>query len=121
MNELEYGRLAMDNANGAPGWARHELNVRLTKRRLAQLRAIADLLPGRPTPTDAIDAALAHAADAEGAVLGRIDEIEASMEIHAAERRAEAARLEAAVKATQKTLAGLHALISEAVADPDGG
>ena len=110
----------MTDPTNAPGWTRHELNVRLTKRRLAQLRAIADRLPGRPTPTDAIDAALANAGDAEGSIMVRIDEVEASIELHAAERRAEAARLETAMKATQKSLADLHALISAAVADPDG-
>ncbi|MGV3569881.1 MAG: hypothetical protein ACO1PB_04715 [Ramlibacter sp.] len=120
MKNKNEARESMDNANEAPGWGRQELNVRLTKRRLAQLRSIAERLPGRPSPTDAIDAALAHASDAEGAIPGRIDEVEASMELHAAERRAEAARLESAMKATQKAIADLHALISAAVADPDG-
>lgn len=110
----------MDDMKDAPGWVRQELNLRLSKRRMAQLRAIASQLPGRPTPTDAIDAALAQASEPEEALLARIDELEASLETHAAERRAEAARMEAAVTATQRSLADLHALISAAVADPDG-
>lgn len=109
----------MIDPKDAPGWMRHELNLRLTKRRLAQLRALAARLPGQATPTDAIDAALAQASDIDGPLMARFDEIEASIELHAAERRAKAARLEAAVKAAQKSLADLHALISEAVADPE--
>jgi hypothetical protein len=116
MND-KVGRMAMDNGKEAQGWTRHELNLRLTKRRLAQLRALAARLPGQPTPTEAIDAALAHASDTEGPLMARIDEVEASIELHAAR----AARLEAALKATQKPLANLHALISEAFADPEAG
>lgn len=108
----------MDEQNDAPGWTRHELNLRLTKRRAAQLRAIAARLPGSPTPTDAIDAALTQAAAPDGTLTARLDELEASFDTHAAERVAEAARIEAAVKKAQRSLADLHALISAAV-DPD--
>lgn len=110
----------MDDVNDAPGWSRQELNLRLTQRRLAQLQAIASRLPGRPTPTDAIDAALTQASETEGVLLARIEEIEACIEIHSAERRAEAGRIEVAVKATERSLADLHALILTAAADPDG-
>ena len=110
----------MIDPTDAPGWARHELNLRLTGRRLAQLRAIAHRLPGRPTPTEAIDGALARSANDEGSLLSRMDEIEGSIEFHAAERRAVAARLEAAVKATQRSIADLHALIAAAISDPNG-
>jgi hypothetical protein len=84
----------MDNGKEAQGWTRHELNLRLTKRRLAQLRALAAQLPGQPTPTEAIDAALAHASDTEGPLMARIDEVEASIELHAAARRQAGSGLE---------------------------
>ena len=110
----------MDNRNDAPGWNRHELNLRLTKRRIAQLRAIAARLPGSPTPTDAIDAALAQAAAPDGFLAARLDEFEAAFAARAEESRSESARLEKLAKASERSLADLHALIAEAVANPDG-
>ena len=110
----------MDDHNDAPGWARHELNLRLTKRRATQLRAIAARLPGRPTPTDAIDAALAQAAAPEGALADRLDELEAAFAARAAESRSESAQLEKLARASQRALSDLHALIAEAIANPEG-
>ena len=110
----------MNNQNDAPGWTRHELNLRLTKRRAAQLWAIAARLPGCPTPTDAIDAALAQAAALEGPLAARLDELEAAFAARAEESRSESVRLEKLARASERSLADLHTLIAEAVANPDG-
>ena len=110
----------MDDHNDAPGWARHELNLRLTTRRAAQLRAIAARLPGNPTPTDAIDAALAQAAVPEGALADRLEELEAALAARADEHRSDSARLEKIARASQRALSDLHALIAEAIANPEG-
>lgn len=110
----------MDDQNNAPGWTRHELNLRLTKRRVAQLQAIAARLPGSPTPTDAIDAALALAAAPEGPLAARLDELEAACAARAEESRHESAQLEKLANASRRSLADLHALIAEAVSNPDG-
>lgn len=118
----------MDQANieaGAPGWGRADLNIKFSKRRLAQLKQIAAGLPASATPTDAIDHALS-AAIALGGMEGRLGDLEdaivewtADQREQTARLRAQADRMEARVGELSKGIQALHALISAVAQSED--
>jgi hypothetical protein len=101
----------MAKSNAAPGWGRPDLTVKLSKRRLEQMKKIAEGLPDSATPTDAIDHALA-AALASSPANDRLNDIEDAIERWGMEQRFEVARIEAAIAALAKGVEALHALIS---------
>lgn len=101
----------MEESDKAPGWGRPDLTVKLSKRRLEQMKRIAESLPDSATPTDAIDHALA-AALSSSPTNDRLNDIEDSIERWGMEQRFEVARIEAAIGALAKGLEALHALIS---------
>ena len=101
----------MTTNNSAPGWIRSDLTIKLSKKRLAQLRRIAATLPANATPTDAIDHAL-ETLLARGSVDERINDLEESVERWGMEHRFEVDRIEAAIGSLAKGIEGLHALIS---------
>lgn len=122
---------AMDSdANEHVGWSRGCVNVRLTKDRLARLRAVAaKLQPGRP-PTDAIDAALELAIDVKrGGVAGSVEEpgaaeglafVERAIERIEQRRAGDAAAIGARLALIERGIGSLAELIS-AVAASGGG
>ena len=95
----------------APGWARSDLTIKLSKKRLAQLQRIAAMLRADATPTDAIDHAL-ETVIAHGAIDERLTDLEEAMERWGMEHRFEVDRIEAAIASLAKGIEGLHALIS---------
>lgn len=105
----------------APGWTRHELNLRLTKRRLAQLRAIAGRLPGAPTPTDALDYAIARALEEAEATASGLEAVEQGLAELAERTDARLGALEHAAREAARSSAALYSLISEALAVGDEG
>ncbi|MES2187909.1 MAG: hypothetical protein V4505_25385 [Pseudomonadota bacterium] len=94
------------------------MSLRLAKARKARLLDIAKGLPPGATPTDAIDRALelALAPRTEG---GQLEDLEFVLEAHAAERRLDADRLQAALAAAARDLAEALALLRSAVEGED--
>lgn len=110
----------MTAKNASNGWDRIEVNVRLSKPRLAQLRQIASALPPEATPTDAIDLALAEVLQKPAVAMdSRLDELEDAIEAHAMESRFDLARLEAAIAAMAASLESLKKLISDVAASDE--
>lgn len=109
----------MEHDEQAPGWTRHELNLRLTKRRSAQLRAIAGRLPGAPTPTDAIDYAIARALEEADAAVSGLEAVEQGLAELADRTDARLAALESAARECARSSAALYSLISDALAADD--
>jgi hypothetical protein len=107
----------MATGHEARGWGRSDLTLKLSKRRLEQMKRIASGLPESATPTDAIDHALS-ATLAHGAIEDRLDALEEALVDWAAEHRSDVDRIEAAIAALSKGIEGLHALIS-AVAESE--
>jgi len=118
----------MDKAKtdaAAPGWGRADLNIKFSKRRLAQLQQIAAGLPASATPTDAIDHALT-AAIALGRIEGRLGDLEdaivewtADSHAQAARHEARADRMEARIGELAKGIQALHTLISAVAQSED--
>lgn len=110
----------MKTADGA--WSRSELTLRLTKQRAANLRAIATRLPGSPTPTQALDHAIATAlAAADAEPPGPDPDLLASAVQPVADQvQALSSETLSRLAAVERSLAQLLALISDALADPDG-
>lgn len=100
----------------APGWTRPELNLRLTKRRLAQLRAIAGRLPGAPTPTEALDYAIARTLEESKETLPGLEAVEQGLAELADRTDARLAALESAARESARSSAALYSLISDALA-----
>lgn len=101
-------------------WGRSELTLRMTKQRAACLRAIAARLPGAPTPTQAIDHALARAlagGDQSHAV-GQ-EQLDLAIEPLADQIQALSAGSFSRLDALERSLAQLLALISAAAASED--
>lgn len=113
------------NEAAAPGWGRADLNIKFSKRRLAQLQQIAETLPASATPTDAIDHALS-AAIALGSIEGRLGDLEDAIvewtedsHAQAARHEAQAERMEARIGELAKGIQALHALISAVAQSED--
>lgn len=106
-----------DKPTGA-GWDRHELNLRLTKRRREQLRALASTVPGSPSLTEIIDIALARSERPGDASDHRMRDLEEAIEGFAVERRFEADRLEKSVLQVAEQVEALRKLIEQAAAEP---
>lgn len=102
----------MGERTQAQGWDRPEVNLRLTKRRVALLRAALGSTSGSSSPTEAIDVALeaaARSARQEDEADGLREALEAGLSSQGEELR----RLEAAVASLAKRIDGLCALIAE--------
>ena len=99
----------------ANGWSRQELTLRLSRRRLAKLKAIASGLPAEATPTEAIDHAI-ELASAEPSdqrenleqIAVALDALEAKADIS----QAAAERISAQLRAMAQSVESLRALIS---------
>lgn len=109
----------------APGWGRADLNIKFSKRRMAQLKQIAASLPASATPTDAIDHALS-AAIAIGSIEGRLGDLEDAIVEWTADQReqadraqAQADRMEAKIGELARGIQALHALISAVAQSED--
>lgn len=111
----------VEHGEQAPGWTRHELNLRLTKRRLGQLRAIAERLPGAPTPTEALDYAIARALEQTEATVSGLESVEHGLAELAERTDARLAALESASREIARSSAALYSLISEALGAADEG
>lgn len=110
----------MERIDGA--WSRSELTLRLTKQRAANLGAIAATLPGSPTPTQALDHALATALAARGEARASLDadQLAAATEPIAEQVQALSDETRARLSALEGSLAKLLSLISDAVGDQEG-
>jgi hypothetical protein len=108
----------MEDKPVRPGWDRHELTLRLTKRRREQLRAIASTLPGAPSPTEIIDVALARSEAPGDAQEHRMRDLEEAIEGFAIERRFEADRFEKSLRLVADQVDALRKLIEQAAAEP---
>lgn len=99
----------------ANGWRRQELTLRLSRRRLAKLKAIASELPNGATPTEAIDHAIDCANGAPSDHRENLEQIAAALdglEARADISQAAAERVEARMLALAKSVDALRALIS---------
>ena len=108
----------MENKPTGTGWDRHELTLRLTKRRREQLRALAATLSGAPTPTEIIDVALARSEVPIDASEHRMRDLEEAIEGFAIERRFEADRFEKSLRLVAEQVQALRRLIEQAAAEP---
>lgn len=107
----------MAKADAGNGWTRQEVNVRLSKPRLALLRALAKRMPEGATPTEVLDHALALALEGSRGIDGRLDAMEDSAIERDMQRRFEIDRVEDAVKAVAERLDALARLIERAASD----
>jgi hypothetical protein len=110
----------MQSEDGA--WSRSELTLRLTRQRAANLRAIAARLPGSPTPTQALDHAIATAlASKVEAPFGLdADQLATAIEPLADQVQTLSDDTRARLDALEGSLAKLVSLISDAVGDQEG-
>jgi hypothetical protein len=107
--------VAMEEKQDA-AWSRSELTLRMTKQRAASLRAIAATLPGAPTPTQAIDHALARAlAGGDRVPAVNQEQLDQAIEPLADQIQALSAGSLSRLDALERSLAQLLALISAAV------
>ena len=95
------------------GWARPNVNVRLSKRRREQLKALAGQLSESTTPTDVVDHALKVALAGDRALETRLMDMEDAAEQRDMQQRFEFDRLEASIAKMAESVRALHALISE--------
>jgi len=108
------------------GWSRSQLSLRLTPQRKASLLSLSEQLDGATTPTDALDRAIELAREFQrlGSVAGRadIEDIEAALDLRAAEVHERLDRQESRIDQLHESLRGLHRLISTIAdtADTDG-
>lgn len=104
-----------------PGWGRHGLHLRLSKERLAGLRAIASDISGGCSPSEAVDRAIeiATAPRATAAESGeaRLDEIDDAIERLSRQSAADATRQQDVTSGIARHVKELRDLIS-AVAGP---
>lgn len=108
----------MESQDGA--WSRSELTLRLTRQRAANLRAIAARLPGSPTPTQALDHAIASAlASKSEAPLDR-DQLATALEPISDQVQTLSDETRARLSAVEGSLAKLVSLISDAAGDQEG-
>lgn len=108
----------MESEDGA--WSRSELTLRLTRQRAANLRAIAARLPGSPTPTQALDHAIATALASKGEASLDTDQLATAIEPIAEQVQALSEETRARLGALEGSLARLVSLISDAVGDQEG-
>lgn len=103
------------------GWDRANFNVRLTKARRDQLKAVAASLGSSATPVDALDAALRIALQPsnEGVGSERFDELEDHITAHAMKNEIEFGHVGDRIDAVRQSMDDLRALIS-ALAESDG-
>lgn len=115
-----------DKSAAHPGWDRRGLHLRLSKERLASLRAIASDLPAGCSPSEAVDNAIeiATAACAAATESGeaRFDDIDDAIERLSRQSAAEATRQQEVASGIARHVKELRDLIS-AVAGPapEGG
>ena len=103
-----------------PGWERSQLSLRLTPQRRAELLALCGEADDAPTPTDAVDKALAVATQAlEERARGGVDReaVEDAVEAGVAGLRAALAKQASEIELISGSLRGLHRLLSDVLAD----
>lgn len=99
-------------SNDARAWARPNVNLRLSKRRREQLRALLSQSPESATPTDVIDHALKVALGSDRDFETRLMDMEDAAEQRDMQQRFEFDRLQASIAELAKRVGALHALIS---------
>ena len=109
-----------------PGWSRRQLSYRLTAQRKVDLLALCETLGAHPTPTHALDHALALARDFQrmdsSARWGGLEDLEVGLDARFVDIQESLARQELSADHIQQNLRGLHRLISALAdgADIDG-